>query len=386
MRRIKPKVLFTFVEAGMGHIAPMAGICEVFEKKFGDKCEIVKSFVFEESEYPEVRKMAAIQSGHSKKMSKDFFYRKAEAFSFAFPSRFMLFVLDRFYGKGRRLFFKDAQKANPDLVVSSYYLPAHLYRQANEKGLTNTLIATYSPDQIYPAWDRKCDLFLVNNDAAKRTLEKSGKCGKVLQIPFIYRKEVTGNKRSKAEARRTVGIKEDRFTVLFSDGAYGDNRSEKTVCEIMRCKEKINFIIVCGKNKRLYDSVAELAKSKSDGVDCYFVGFTDRISDYVLAADIMVGKAGSNTVMESLYLECPMIINAECNRLEEIITRRMLDDGLVMREHNPEKIVEMIEKFVRDDGELEKMKKKFLPFHDDTGAERAADEIFSLLQTRFPDL
>ena len=116
------------------------------------------------------------------------------------------------------------------------------------------------------------------------------------------------------------------------------------------------------------------------------MGFTDRISDYVLAADIMVGKAGSNTVMESLYLECPMIINAECNRLEEIITRRMLDDGLVMREHNPEKIVEMIEKFVRDDGELEKMKKKFLPFHDDTGAERAADEIFSLLQTRFPDL
>lgn len=386
MERSKPKILFTFVQAGMGHIAPMEGICAEFEKKYGDKCEIVKSFVFEESEFPEVRKMAAIQSGHTKKMANDFLYRKAEAFTYAFSSRFMLFVLDRFYGKGRRSFFKDAKKVDPDLVVSSYYLPAHLYRQANDKGLTHALLATYSPDQIYPAWDRKCDLFLVNNDAAKRTVEKGRTYGKVLQIPFIYRKEVAENKRDKEQARRAVGIKENRFTVLFTDGAYGDSRSEKFVSAIMRCGKKINFIIVCGKNKRLFDDLSELAKGKNDGVDCYFVGFTDMISDYMLAADIIIGKAGSNTVMESLYLACPMIVNAECNRLEELITRRMLKDGLVMREHDPEKAVKMIEKFVDDDGELKKMKKKFIPFHDASGAEKAADEIFALLKTRFPDL
>jgi len=35
----KPKVIFTFMEAGMGHITPMSGMSKAFTDKYGDKCE-----------------------------------------------------------------------------------------------------------------------------------------------------------------------------------------------------------------------------------------------------------------------------------------------------------------------------------------------------------
>ena len=36
----KPKVVFTFTEAGMGHIMPLKNIADSFESKYGDKVKV----------------------------------------------------------------------------------------------------------------------------------------------------------------------------------------------------------------------------------------------------------------------------------------------------------------------------------------------------------
>ena len=45
----KPKVVFTYVEAGMGHIMPITSISNAFEKKYGKYVEIVRSKFFSET-------------------------------------------------------------------------------------------------------------------------------------------------------------------------------------------------------------------------------------------------------------------------------------------------------------------------------------------------
>ncbi|MFR6640327.1 MAG: hypothetical protein ACLUSP_02420 [Christensenellales bacterium] len=44
----KPKILFPFTEAGMGHIMPMRAIADEFERLYGDKTEIIRSQFFTE--------------------------------------------------------------------------------------------------------------------------------------------------------------------------------------------------------------------------------------------------------------------------------------------------------------------------------------------------
>ena len=45
----KIKVLFPFVEAGFGHIMTEKSICDAFEKKYGEYCEIIRSDFYKET-------------------------------------------------------------------------------------------------------------------------------------------------------------------------------------------------------------------------------------------------------------------------------------------------------------------------------------------------
>lgn len=45
----KPKVLFPFVEAGLGHIMPMTAVVDVFEKKYGDRVEVIRTNFFQDT-------------------------------------------------------------------------------------------------------------------------------------------------------------------------------------------------------------------------------------------------------------------------------------------------------------------------------------------------
>ena len=53
---MKPRVVFPFVEAGLGHILPQKSISETFRKKYGDRVEVVLSDFFKETGDPHLRK------------------------------------------------------------------------------------------------------------------------------------------------------------------------------------------------------------------------------------------------------------------------------------------------------------------------------------------
>ena len=44
----KPRVIFPFTEAGLGHIMPMRSIADEFERLYGDRVDVVRSEFFTE--------------------------------------------------------------------------------------------------------------------------------------------------------------------------------------------------------------------------------------------------------------------------------------------------------------------------------------------------
>ena len=96
----KPRVVFTFVEAGMAHIISASGMYEAFKSKYGDRCEVIKSYVFSESKDEQVQKMGVAQSSHTKRLASNKLYNKFEAISYKFPSSFVLKILDGHFQKG----------------------------------------------------------------------------------------------------------------------------------------------------------------------------------------------------------------------------------------------------------------------------------------------
>lgn len=387
MENRKPKVLFTYVEAGFGHIIPMRGMANAFRAKYGDKCEIVEADLFKQSKNPAVNKMGDELTGYSKTITNSWLLKQFETLSYHVCSPLTLKVLDAHFYKGRKAFESDFAEINPDLTVASYYMPNHLAYQCNKKGLTDTLIATYTPDPyIYPAWDRNCDLYMVNNDEAYRQAVKKGfKKEKVLKIPCVYRKCITEMNLTKEEARKSVGI-EDRFTVLTSSGAYGTKQTRVLLEKLLTANLKINVVALCGVSEELKKMAEELKAVKSSETNFYAIGFTDKVAEYMRASDVMIGKSGSNTVMEAAYLSCPMIINAEINSLEAHTAKFCEEEGIAVRIKNPNKIVSLIKKAISDPSIISSINPGAEKYNQPNGDEVAADALFELLKTKSPNL
>ena len=376
-------MLFTFVEAGMGHIIPMNGIYGAFLKKYGDRCQAVKSYVFSSSPSEEVRAMAKALAAHTKRVANDNFYNFIEAVSYGFSSKTTLKILDARFRKAIEIFSRELKEISPDLIVSSYYMPSHIAAKANRSGLTDTLIATYSPDPyIYPAWARNCDLFIVNNDNAERmALAKGFSERQVKKVPFVYDEKVARPGLSREQARIKAGT-DGRFTVLFTNGAYGTKRTGKLLNKIIDADLDINLIAVCGNDGALFDEISRLKENNSGRTRITVTGFTDKLNEFMLASDLSIGKGGSNTIMESVYLGCPMIINAEASRLETETAKYRETQGLVIREKNPDRIVRFIKKCMSDKSVLESYRKNAEPFIRADGAEICADILFELLREK----
>ncbi|MBQ9756316.1 MAG: glycosyltransferase [Clostridia bacterium] len=383
----KPRALFCFVEAGMGHIIPTRGVADVFERKYGDKVEVVRSYVFKESKSKAVNKMGAMQDSHPKNLGNSKIYRALESISYEFPSKFMLFWLDRAFGKGRKEFFNDLKEFDADLIFSTYYLPTHIAAQTNKKGLTNAIIASYAPDPyVYPAWDRECDVLFVTNEPTKKQAVRRGYKEEVVKVvPFVYRKEIIEGYLEKDKAREKLGLNKDGYILLYTAGAYGTKGTEKLINAIVQLDVEMQFVIVCGKNKEMYKSMCEIADKATGKTKIIPLGFVDNLNEYMSASDCAIGKSGLGTIMECKYHGLPLIIYSESSRVEKETAKYAVKEGFAIREHSAKKVVELIKKDTLEKGYLKGLLKD-ASVRPINGAEAVADELFKMLQNKFTEL
>ncbi|MCQ2399103.1 MAG: glycosyltransferase, partial [Clostridia bacterium] len=367
----------------MGHIMPMVGICNAFEKKYGDRVEVVRSYIFSESKDKKVQKMGKQLSAHTKHTATNFISNKFEAYSYIIPSPLVLK-----FGKGRRVSMKEIAEMNPDLIVSSYFLPSHLAYQTNKKGWTDTLIATYTPDvYVYPAWDRHTDMYIVNNSTAYESALKGGFKEEVLrQVPFVFKNAVTDFEKTAEETKTELDLNNGKFTVLFTSGAYGAKNTKALIKKLLESNFDMNLIVICGKNQELFSEMESLRDKRAEKVNYRVVGFTDKMSEYFCASDVVVGKASVNTIFEAGYFGKPMILNAMANRLEEHAAAFCKKEGIAIKVSSPEKIAELVGKCIEDPDVLTPYVRNFDKYRSPDGGEKAADYLYELLKTKFKDL
>lgn len=108
----------------------------------------------------------------------------------------------------------------------------------------------------------------------------------------------------RAEARRRLGLPEDKRILLLCCGSMGCGHIEKEVPLLdRRMPPQVLTVVVCGNNRALYE---KLTKTPVDGVQV--VGFTQEMPLYMAAADICVTKPGGLTCTELLVSGCPAVL------------------------------------------------------------------------------
>jgi UDP-N-acetylglucosamine:LPS N-acetylglucosamine transferase len=382
MEKKFPKIVFAFVEAGMGHIMPMQAVYDAFVKKYGDKCEVVKTYFFQDKNNPD---MKYVEDEFIKEVKLHNAKKGRGTFQFALMGLFgskasMKYLMGKRYFKGFLPSLNYLQELKPDLIFNTHFSTLYYSCEAKEKGLISPVIAAYCPDPVIgKQWDNRLDLIGISSSVGKEKAEKTRfKKGQVVEIPFLIRQTVKEYNKGKEHYRRELNIPEDNFTILLADGAYGAGKLRQTVLELLKIKQKITVIAVCGKNEKLYEEFRNIKAPKNI---CFLpFGFTDKMLMLSACCDLFVGKAGASNIAESCYFGAPQIITFCATPIEKWIAKHYTDYvKSAVKITNVKKAVKKIEEWISAPQKMEEYKKACLSQQRTDGPDIMADILWDKL-------
>lgn len=384
----KPKVLFPFTEAGLGHIIPMRSIADEFERLYGDKTEVVRSNFFTETGNKNLEIFERRMSRNVEIQNRNTVFGFWGTLNMEFWGiRISTWATMKFLKIGAcKPGYEYMDKLAPDLVVSTHWATNYYARKCKCKPLT----VMYCPDaEINPLFSYDADIVMVSTSTGYNKARKKHKRRfndkNLIQVPFLIRDAAFKVPFNKREIRKSLGLDEDKFTVVLAEGGYGIGKMEQICNLILERDLPVNLVPVCGKNKELYE---RLQAVKSKGKTTFKpMGLVDNMLEVVASADVFCGKSGANMCAEVCFFGLPMIITKYATTIERGIGRYYLNTvGNALKIFKPEKVADKIEEFINNPAQMEPYKKAAEAQRSNYGATECAQHIFNLLCTKFPEL
>ena len=384
MDKKKPRILVTYVEAGMGHIVSAASIEASLRDKYGDEFEIIPSYTMTEDpdkiNLVRYNKYMIRQVGNTNKFPI-FGHFIFKALWLIGASTSMRFIHRRmFMRKATRQALETIKKHDPDVIVSTHFYPGFLAIDYKKRFNPNCEAITYNPDNnVHCWWDNRRDgWFLVNGDyAEKNARRRFFKRDRVVRVPLSVRREVSESNLTKREYRKKHNLPPDNFTVLVADGVYAMGRSKKFVDKLVRIQKPITILVIAGKNEKAYKFYSKLAGQVDPNVTLIPFRYIEEIYELYGAADLFITKAGPNSLLECACMGTPIVTNL-CPQPMETAANKLyikhLKCGVFMR--NPWKTKRFVESCIDDPTLLDRFKPGLAKVDKNAnGAEVIADFI-----------
>lgn len=165
---------------------------------------------------------------------------------------------------------------------------------------------------------------------------------------------------NKKSLRTQLKLDPDRLTFTLIGGSEGSQTLSRITKYLTQThREHIQLVVVCGTNKLL---LQELTSWRADlptdlQANVHLVGFTTKLEEYVQVADLVVGKAGPNSLFETTACEVPFVAMTHISGQEdgnlELIQEKQL--GMVLEEWS--ELVAYLDLVVNDPTQLERFTK-----------------------------
>jgi UDP-glucose 4-epimerase len=205
---------------------------------------------------------------------------------------------------GRRGLMRLIKAHDPDLILSTYPGVTALLGQLRRKGTLNVPCYSSITDLAgLHFWAHPgIDLHFITHPESAEEVERIAGSGSVR-----WAKPPTSPAflaaRSRADARRALGLPADGTVIAVSGGGWG-------VGDLLGATRAAlgvpgaTVLCLCGRNDKLR---ARVAKHVGEEPRLRLMGFTDRMGDVLAASDALVHSSAGLTVLEAIIRGCPVI-------------------------------------------------------------------------------
>jgi 1,2-diacylglycerol 3-beta-galactosyltransferase len=243
------------------------------------------------------------------------------------------------------------QATQPDVVVSA--LPALGYtmqRALRDLGWRCPLAVVVSDlINIHPAWiTRGAAWYAVPTEEARLACVRAGVAPEsihVLGLPVS--RAFTEPPADRAALRRRLGVPQEARVVLIMGGADGAGPVEETVQQLLASGVPAFPVVIAGRNERLRRRLSARIRPSAGRV----LGFVGNMAEWMWAADLLVTKAGPNTIMEAVHCGLPIVLTGALPGQEEGNIDFVVANGLGTLATRPREIVQAVGRLLGDDEE-----------------------------------
>jgi UDP-glucose 4-epimerase len=205
---------------------------------------------------------------------------------------------------GHRGLMRLIRAHDPDLILSTYPGVTALLGQLRRRGRLNVPCYSSITDLAgLRFWAHPgIDLHFITHPESSEEVQRIAGPGSV-----VWAKPPTAPAflaaRSRAEARRSLGLPAQGQVIAVSGGGWGVGDLLGATRAALQVPDAV-VLCLCGRNDKLR---ARVAKRLGDEPRLRLMGFTDRMGDVLAASDALIHSSAGLTVLEAIIRGCPVI-------------------------------------------------------------------------------
>jgi processive 1,2-diacylglycerol beta-glucosyltransferase len=269
----------------------------------------------------------------------------------------------------------------PDVVVSTHFLGSELVSWLKCSGRLDTVNAIVVTDfDAHAMWlCRHYDHYFVALEETKVHLAALGIDPEHITVSGIPIDPVFAQQKDKRAMRERYGLDQDLPTILLSAGGYGVGPMEQILDELCKLERPVQVLALCGRNEELKKKLEARAATAPASLKLFPIGYTDKMDEYMSAADILLGKPGGLTTSEALAKHLVFVIVNPIPGQEERNSDHLLESGVAVRCNNLPALAYKLNKLLADPEKLRSMQAAAAGM----AHPRASAESASLLAQRY---
>lgn len=197
-----------------------------------------------------------------------------------------------------------------DVIVTPHLFPAETMTYMKRKNMLSVKTVAIATDYTcIPFWEEtECDYYVIaHEDLLPEYLEKGMSASNIypLGIPV---KMAFCQPKNKTQIRSLLHLPLDKPLYLVMSGSMGFGKIQMFAYELSKnCTNGEHIIIICGNNKKLRKALKREFRSKKN---IHIIGYTNHVSDFMDACDVIYTKPGGLTSSEALAKNIPIVHTA----------------------------------------------------------------------------
>ncbi len=246
----------------------------------------------------------------------------------------------------------DIETYNPNLIISTHPIITNILGRLKDKKEFSKPILSFITDYIIHDVYLKDSInaYVVGSEYTKQTMLDRGVNQDIIFPYGIPIRDEFKNNYLKEEDKNS-------FHILLMAGSLGSRQLKKAFKAIIKANSNLKITVVCGKNEHLKEVVEHISQNVQDNIEVNVIGFTDKISELMESADIIVTKPGGLTSTEAISKNIPIIIPYTYPGQEEENAKYLEESGLAIIVDNIKDLTGLIDDLANNPELIKKMSK-----------------------------